>query len=396
MRRSTIVLRVSPTLTIALAALGIVLALGVATWLHLRYWVQKFAVPLEYESVERIALADGGAIELRRLARQAGDLLEDAAASDTAASDSALRETASALGPLPPVLIVHGIGANHRNFDLAGDRSLARVLSAAGRDVWLVTLRSALVTRARLMRFDAMVAHDLPAAARTIRARTGSATIDYVGFSMGGMLLYAALGRTLPVVEVRRAAFVGSPGRIELPLAALGVLRFLPRWLIPRLRLRALSRMIAFAAEWVPSTPLHHIVYNPRNMPRGVAAAALVNMVEDLPGPLLADFAAWAFGDGEIRVAGERALDGLRSVQVPVLFVAGGADGLAPPSAVRAAYDAWGADLPTFTQKALHVVCIASGASADYGHGDLAIGTEVGREVFGPVVAFLDAPAIKL
>ena len=360
----------SPTLTIALAALGVVLALGVAVWLHLRYWVQKFSVPLEYESVERVALADGGAIELRRLARQAGEL------------------------PLPPVLIVHGIGANHRNFDLAGDRSLARVLSAAGRDVWLVTLRSALVTRARLMRFDAMVAHDLPAAARTIRARTGSATIDYVGFSMGGMLLYAALGRTLPVVEVRRAAFVGSPGRIELPLSALRLLRFLPRWLIPRLRLRMISRMIAFAAEWVPSTPLHRIVYNPRNMPRGVAAAALVNMVEDLPAPLLADFAAWAFSDGEIRVAGERALDGLRSVQVPVLFVAGGADGLAPPSAVRAAYDAWGADLPTFTQKELRVVCIESGASADYGHGDLAIGTEVAREVFAPVVAFLHAPTV--
>lgn len=367
-----------PWLTVVLTVSAVLGALGVATWLHLRYWVRKLLLPLHYESVERVALPDGASIELRRVAHDTHDPTDALTELERAAADA-----------LPPVLIVHGIGANHRNLDLAGDRSLARLLVDSGRDVWLVTLRSALVSREKLMRFDAMVAHDLPAAARTVRARTGHATVDYVGFSMGGMLLYAALGRTLPVAEVRRAAFVGSPGRIELPLAPLRVLRFLPRWLIPRLRLRVLSRLIAFGAEWVPHTPLHRIVYNPRNLPRGVAAAALVNMIEDLPGPLLADFAAWAFGDGEIRVSGERALDGLRGVQLPVTFFAGAADVLASPAAVRAAYEAWGADVPGFIGKQLHVIGVAHGSSADYGHGDLAIGTEVAREVFEPVVAFL-------
>lgn len=361
--------RVHAWLTIVLTVSAALAALGVAAWLHLRYWVRKLGVPLQYASVERLELPDGGAIELRRLSIEPPD--------------------SPPARPLPPVVIVHGIGANHRNLDLAGDRSLARVLAAAGRDVWLVTLRSALVTPGRLMRFEAMVAHDLPTAVRTVRARTGSATVDFVGFSMGGMLLYAALERTLPAGELRRAAFVGSPGRIHSPFAPLRVLRFLPRWLIPRLRVRVLSRIIAFAAEWVPPTPLHRIVYNPRNLPRGVAAAALVNMVEDLPGPLLADFAAWAFGDGELRVAGVRSLDGLRHVRIPVIFLAGAADGLAPPSAVRAAYEAWGADLPDFTDKRLHVLGAAYGSSADYGHGDLAIGTHVAREVFAPIAAFL-------
>jgi pimeloyl-ACP methyl ester carboxylesterase len=348
---------------------GALAALGVAAWLHLRYWVRKLSVPLHYASVERLALPDGGAIELRRIAREPAD--------------------APLAQELPPVLIVHGIGANHRNLDLAGDRSLARLLTTAGRDVWLVTLRSALATRQSLIRFEAMVKYDVPTAARAVRERTGSAVIDYVGFSMGGMLLYAALGRTVPESEVRRAAFVGSPGRIELPLAPLRFLRFLPRWLIPRLRVRVMSRLIAFAAEWVPQTPLHHIVYNPRNMPRGVAAMALVNMIEDLPGPLLADFAAWAFADGELRGAEGRLLDGLRRVEVPVTFFAGAADGLASPSSVRAAFEAWGADVPEFTGKQLRVVGVAHGSSADYGHGDLAIGVEVGREVFTPLVAFL-------
>ena len=45
---------------------------------------------------------------------------------------------------LPPVLLVHGVGANHRNNDLHPDFSLARHLAALGRDVWLLTLRSGL------------------------------------------------------------------------------------------------------------------------------------------------------------------------------------------------------------------------------------------------------------
>ena len=357
-------------MSVALTVVAVLVALGLAGWLHLRYWVRKLTVPLHYASTERLALADGAAIELRHLAHEPSDEVREP--------------------PLPPVLIVHGIGANHRNLDLTNDRSLARVLAAAGRDVWLLRLRSALPTPARLMRFDAMVKHDVPTAVRAVLAHTGQPALDYVGFSMGGMLLYAGLGRTVPLAEVRRAVLVGSPGRIVLPLSAMRALRFLPRALTPSLPVRVLSRLTAFAADWLPTTPLHHVVYNPRNMPPGLAGAALVNMIEDLPGALLADFAAWGFADGELRLDGARLLDGLHGVETPVAFYAGAADGLAPPDSVRAAHDAWGAKVPGFTDKSFAVLGVAHGSSADYGHGDLAAGEAVARELFEPVLAFLD------
>ncbi len=191
------------------------------------------------------------------------------------------------------------------------------------------------------MRFAAMVKEDVPLGISTVLARTGAAAIDYVGFSMGGMLLYAALGRTVPVALVRRVVIVGSPGRVAAPRHFLPFLRRVPRWLVPGGRYKLGAHAVAFASEWI-HTPIHRIVINPANVHAGMTRAALVNMVEDIPAPLNADFLEWAAGDGSIRVDGEPVLEGLAGVGVPALFFAGTADRLAPPGAVQAAFDAWG------------------------------------------------------
>ena len=96
---------------------GVLASLLVASWAHYVYWVRRFRLSVEYAEHERLRTADGSAIELRRL-------------------------TPPAMPSLPPVLLVHGVAANHRNVDLQPDRSLARYLHARGRDVWLVMLRS--------------------------------------------------------------------------------------------------------------------------------------------------------------------------------------------------------------------------------------------------------------
>ena len=53
-----------------------------------------------------------------------------------------------------------------------------------------------------------MAEHDLPTAVAAILERTDAPQVDYVGFSMGGMLLYASLGHTLPAAQVRRVAIM--------------------------------------------------------------------------------------------------------------------------------------------------------------------------------------------
>ncbi len=355
----------------------VLLAALVAAWLHYRYWVGRFRLELEYELEERIATDDGSAIELRRVP----------------ASLEREREG-------PPVLLVHGLALNHRNHDLREDLSLGRHLAKSGRDVWLLTLRCGREdltwSEERRASYERMAKHDVPLGIAEVLRRTGAEQLDYVGFSMGGMLLYAALGRFVDPQCLSKVAIIGSPAAIFAPLAMLAaVARLVPQWIVPTIRLRILSRMIAFAAEWV-ATPIHHWVYNPRNVDRGVAAEALVNGFVNIPGKLAAEFVRWAADGRVVRYGDAPVTDGLRAVDRPVLFLAGAADRLAPPSAVRLAYDAWGTDAGE-VEKSMRVVGVEQGAAADYGHGDLVIGRFAEQDVFDPVVEFLgDGPAHRV
>jgi len=352
---------------IALAALG---SFAFAAWAHLRFWTRRLTLSLDYASSEQLTTPDGATIELRRVPIPGSATRVD----------------------LPPVLLVHGLGANHRNQDLHPDFSLARYLAARGRDVWLLTLRSGLRPRSRAerrrVRFGAMAENDLPVAVNGVLERAGVSALDYVGFSMGGMLLYAAIGRSIPEAQIRRVVIVGSPGRVGVARWMRPLLRLVPRALVPTMRFRLGAAGIAFASEWL-RTPFHAFTINPGNVAPGITRAAMINLIEDIPGPLYADFVEWAGADGEIRTTRGAALSGLGGVGTPALFLAGTADKLAPISSVRRAFDAWGKDLPQASKRFV-TVGRAYGHAQDYGHGDLAIGTTVAVDLFAPIASFLE------
>jgi poly[(R)-3-hydroxyalkanoate] polymerase subunit PhaC len=356
--------------TLALLAFAALVVFIFATWAHLRFWTKRLTLSLEYASSEQIVTPDGATIELRRVPIP----------------------SAATKVELPPVLLVHGLGANHRNQDLHPDFSLARYLAARGRDVWLLTLRSGLRPRTwadrQRVRFGAMAENDLPVAVQGVLDRTGSPRLDYVGFSMGGMLLYAAIGRSVPEALIRRVVIVGSPGRVGVARWMRPLLRLVPRALVPTMRFRLGAAGFAFASEWL-RTPFHAFTINPGNVAKGITRAAMMNLIEDIPGPLNADFVEWAGHDGEIRTTRGAALAGLQGVGTPALFLAGTADKLAPISSVKRAFDAWGKDLPK-TSKRFVTVGRAFGQTQDYGHGDLAIGTSVAVDLFAPIASFLE------
>ncbi len=348
-------------------------ALVVAAWAHHAFWTWRLRVVTDYAELHRVETPDGSAIELRRLRAAEAPSPPPAAG-------------------LPPVLLVHGLATSHRNHDLDPDFSLARHLEAAGRDVWLVTLRSGREdlrrSEAKRIRFEPMVRYDIPLAVDHVRERTRADRVDYIGFSMGGMLLYSAIERTVPASAFRRIVIIGSPALVELPLRWLRVFRRVPRWIVPGLWFRVAARMYAFMADWFP-TPIHRIVYNPANVDPGKAPLAMANALADVPAELHADFAEWALGDGVIRIDGEPVLDRLERVPVPVLFFAGCADRLAPPATVRAAYDKWGAAVNPPPDKLLRLLGCEAGHPHDYGHGDMVIGRHVREHIFGPLTEFL-------
>ena len=353
---------------IASAIVAVLLAGLLLAWAHLRFWARRLGLPLPYDREEVLPTPDGHAIEMRRI--------------DGSRPGSSL----------PPVLLVHGICANHRNQDISLDGSLARFLATQGRDVWLLTLRSGRSRpwreRRRPTAFATMMQFDVPMGVARVRELTGATQIDYVGFSMGGMLLYASLGRTVCPDHLRRAVFVGSPGRVQPPVGVPRFLRFLPALLVPPVFSGLLGTGFAFGSEWLV-TPVHRMISNPRNMGKGITRLALVECVQDVPGSLLADFMTWATSDGVVRVGTEDVLEGLGEAGIPALFVAGAADRVGPPGAVRAAFQAW-AWGRTDVLKAFVSLGKASGAREDYGHGDLAVGERLPQELYPIIAAFLE------
>jgi predicted alpha/beta-fold hydrolase len=178
--------------TTVLAVLVLATALlVVAGWAHWRFWQSRLALVDHYDEVVDLRLGDGITVQLRRL-------------QPTVPSAE------------PPVLMVHGIAIDHRNLDVLPTVSLPRHLRAAGRDVWLLTLRSGMGLPRKQwphIRFSRMVRHDLPEAIAEVLRRTGQSQLDYLGFSMGGMLAYAALGRTVPAATGAPRGDPGVPGQ---------------------------------------------------------------------------------------------------------------------------------------------------------------------------------------
>lgn len=347
-------------------------------WAHLRFWQNRLAVPLPYASVEELAMPDGGTIELRRIG------------------------TPVAAGPAGesthiPVLLIHGLAMNHRNHDANEGSSFARFLRDQGRDVWLLTLRSGRYSSSPLGHprsdFAAMVKHDLPRAVAEVLAKTGQPQLDLGGFSMGGMLIYASLARTLDSALVRRVAIFASPAKIR-PLGVMGLWHWLPRSVTPTVRTRLLMRSFAFFPRLVPSF-IWRRVYNPKNVESDVERRMLWNVWEDIPGRLGSDFMRWSKNNGTVTVDGVPVLDGLAQVSVPVCFFAGAVDWLAPVYTVRAGYEAWGRDVAE-VDKHFVVLGRETGTVDDYGHCDISFGRHVRAEVFEPAARFLTTGEFRL
>lgn len=369
---------------VLLAAAGLVLA---------RRWV----LAAGYDEVHRAQTADGWSLALHRYRGEPGP-------------------------GRPPVVLCHGVAANRHNLDLDGERSLARCLRARGRDVWLLELRGAGLSdrpdrkagRLPGWNFDHHAAYDVPAALALVARETGCAEVDWVGFSMGGLVAYAYFGayagsqagpgaegpagRTdgaaagprpgdAALPRLRRLVTIGSPVMTR-PVRSLGMITAAGRLLGPfaRTPLAGPARAFAFAVG-----PLQRVAGGQVCARGGSAPAALrlamANVVADVSRGVSRQFGDWlakgrfASWDGRIDYAAAMA-----RIEAPTLVIGGAADRLAPPRTVRAAWERLGA-----ADKRLVVLGPTEGHQGTYGHADLAFGHHAPTEVYPLVADWLEA-----
>ena len=285
----------------------------------------------------------------------------------------------------PPVLLTPGIGANRYNFDLSDETSLARYLAAGGLDVWVLEPRGrGFSSRPRLFSglrydwcFDEYAERDLPAAAATVTRVTGADSLHLVGFSTGALASYAYLTDPRRRERVASLVSIGGPATFKRAGTHVSgrVVRNL-RWLRHRFLLRVLAPISGY---WHPS-PIQ-LIHNPENMDGPTQRLAMVNLISNFSRNELLQYADWLMNDVFRSIDHRRDYRAeLGRIEVPSLFLAGPRDLLAPPDAVKDAYDA-----VSSTDKRFLILSRAQQFSVNYGHFDMLLGTHARVDVF-PVI----------
>ncbi len=294
-----------------------------------------------------------------------------------------------------PVLLCHGITGNRLNWDLSERLSLPRFLAARGFDVFLLELRgSGAAGRPGLLggpaydyTLDDYARTDVPAAIARVRARTGATQVQWVGHSMGGIVMYLYLELS-GGGAVRSLVAVGSPPYVLVQSRTLAdAIELYPvlDFFFDALPVGAVSELGAPFA-WPSRLPAQHIVWNDANLDPAASRSLAANGTHAISTRVVAQMADAT--DGHLRSADGQIdyTEGLASITTPILFVAGALDHLAPPAALYEGYRRVAS-----TDKRIEVLSRANGYRADYGHVDLALGEASPDEVYPLVAAWLVA-----
>ena len=289
-----------------------------------------------------------------------------------------------------PVLLCHGLAANHVNFDFDPPHSLAHVFAAAGFEVFSVDWRGAGASRARRVwqRFlydaDDLIAQDGPALLAHALERTGASRAFWVGHSLGALVGYGILG--------------GPHGERIQGLCALGAPVFFryTRWVVRLSRLALwLAWPLAFRQRLVSialapflghvTLPLTEVLINPKAIAPRVLRKMYCNLVSSMGYRLLRQLDDWSSNDAF------RSRDGrvdyrerLRQVTTPVLVMGGSQDALATPRAVLGQ-----AELLASGDKTVMLFGRENGDTLDYGHGDLLFGEHAPMEVYPRILRWV-------
>jgi pimeloyl-ACP methyl ester carboxylesterase len=294
-----------------------------------------------------------------------------------------------------PLLLCHGFGANRYNLDLGEKHSFARYARDKGYDTWLVDLRGNGLSDEPAVgnhfkydwTFEDYLHLDIPTAIETIKSKTGAEKIAWVGHSMGGMLLYAHVQETgdrdiaCGVALASPGTFAGYPDSMRKLSGMAPMLK-----IFPAVHSRVIFRFILPFLGLFKSSQFIKDQFTVENIDLEEVKYAAYNAVSNVPTVLVRQFADW-IANGTWRSVDQQTIYAERfgAVTVPMLFVAGGGDRLAPVSVVEHAFENSASG-----DKKLIIASRANGFADDYGHDDLVLGVVSKEEIFDPVLAWIE------
>ncbi len=310
--------------------------------------------------------------------------------------DLALHHYPGSRADAPPIVLCAGYACNRHFLDFDDRYSLARFLARRGFDVWMLELRGhglsePLRRRPSAWTFDEFVRFDVPTALAYVRAQAGKLPV-WIGHSMGGMVVYAALGQDSTcgsMADVALAGLITIASPVAFPPVASRMMRGLGQFLLSlpfpeRLPQHDVLVALWAIAGWSPGAAA--IGMNPANVDPRVFSRALRLFICNVPRTMLRQLAQWSL-TGEFTSCDGR-IDyraNLHRITTPALIIGGAADRLAPPSTVRFAFDQIRSASKSYREFGLR-----QGDCADYGHIDLVFGRHAPEEVFATIHQWIE------
>jgi pimeloyl-ACP methyl ester carboxylesterase len=305
-----------------------------------------------------------------------------------------------------PVVLCHGLGLNATFWTLT-DSHLPAQLTARGYEVYVFDIRGSgenahlgkhdrinAVLRQTILRergergwtVDDLVRYDVPAILDYVKKETGKDRVNWIGHSLGGMLVFPYL--ELAADSERVANFVGMGSTIiqaKTPqgdmLAANRGLRVLTLFASPG----RLGRPLAFFK--VPGMErIDRFYYSNENVDRRTISRFYGYTLEDTgPGALrqlapYLEFGHMLSADGRIDYSAR-----LGEITVPTLLIAGDGDIMSDVPSTELTL--CGLASP---DKTLMRFGKSRGNVADYGHCDLVWSRYAPKEIFPPLIDWLD------
>jgi len=313
-------------------------------------------------------------------------------------------------GPDPaklPVVLCHGLGLNGTFWTITDDHLPAQ-LAARGYEVFIVDMRGSGASHrvglpgqvnrflrqtpirevgARDWDVDDEALYDVPAILDYVRDQTGSDRVNWVGHSLGGMLMFPYLelspraDRIANFVDMGGVAIVvDTPDIREMRQASKGLLM-----LSRVLSTGRLGRPMMFGR--LPGLEkVDRFYYTADNVDKRTVSRFYGYTLEDPGAGALKQLDPY-LACGRM-LSADRAIDyasGLDRITTPTLMVAGEGDVMADIPSSILTYNALGSP-----DKTLMRFGRLDGHVADYGHCDLVWSRNAPREVFPPLIDWLD------
>ena len=283
----------------------------------------------------------------------------------------------------PAIIYLHGLGANHNNFNGYKGFSFAELFSKEGYGGYSIDFRghgqSYPVSDKKTVSTDDMIYYDLPALLDFVR-KMGVKKYFLLGHSMGGMvaLEYAALNKDPDLLGIVPVAgpvtfTVGTIRRIGKLINLTKIIRPFTNKVYNRIPAYLLKPFVGY----LMNLPELNFLGNPENMNPQQLSTLLTRAVSDLPLSIVPQFKDAMEKKSYNFKNGMSYFDPIKNISVPILMIAGSADNLVDPYSVIMEYDRIASK-----DKTLVIAGQANGFRENYGHIDLVVGKYALEEIF--------------